>query len=243
MHYAGSDSNAQFNAILHAAGVEDRLESFYLLGARPPSAFPRHLLDSGGFSARTRGVAIDVHQYADYINRHAVRYAFNLDTSDPEETQRHQRILEAECPDTLVLPIYHLSDWEDPELRGLLDQFIDEGHTYIGVGGVAGEGSPLVLQHNLYRHVFRRTGTHVRVHGLGITSRDLLLRYPWRSVDSTSWTAPGRYGSSHRDARLRAFENKTYDWQYRVAAKVEETVQLTELVTRVWASRGVVWED
>ena len=34
----------------------------------------------------------------------------------------------------------------------------------------------------------------VKVHGMGITSYELMTRYPWHSVDSTSWLQVGMYG-------------------------------------------------
>jgi hypothetical protein len=34
-----------------------------------------------------------------------------------------------------------------------------------------------------------------KVHGFGLTSLKLMLRYPWYSVDSTSWVMTGRMGS------------------------------------------------
>jgi hypothetical protein len=35
----------------------------------------------------------------------------------------------------------------------------------------------------------------IKVHGFGLTSLPLMLRYPWYSVDSTSWVITGRLGS------------------------------------------------
>ena len=38
----------------------------------------------------------------------------------------------------------------------------------------------------------------VKVHGFGMTTRELLFRYPWASVDSTSWYS-SRYGGCFLD--------------------------------------------
>jgi hypothetical protein len=35
----------------------------------------------------------------------------------------------------------------------------------------------------------------VKIHGFGLTSIPLLVRYPWYSVDSTSWVMTGRFGA------------------------------------------------
>jgi hypothetical protein len=41
-----------------------------------------------------------------------------------------------------------------------------------------------------------------RIHGMGITSFELMARYPWFSVDSTSWIRTGMYGSLYIPQRI-----------------------------------------
>jgi len=244
LHFAGGDAIAVTNEWMHEQGVRDRLESFYMLKGKVPSmeGFDHYLLDSGGFVARTKGERIDVRAYAEFINQHGVKLAFNLDTNDVDETLANQELLDASCPGATILPIYHLSDYRSREHRGLLDTFIQQGHPYIGVGGVAGEGSARALQHGFYRYVFRQTGKRVRVHGLGITSRDILLTYPWFSVDSTSWFAEGVYGPNDKDARVRAFRSSLH-WRERCTPRTQELLKLQDTATRLWTHRGFTWED
>ena len=46
-------------------------------------------------------------------------------------------------------------------------------------------------------HLSNQDGTsRVRVHGFGLTSLDLINRYPWYSVDSTRWIMQGAYGAA-----------------------------------------------
>ena len=46
------------------------------------------------------------------------------------------------------------------------------------------------------KHICDEKGMpRVKVHGFGLTSLSLMLRFPWFSVDSTSWVVTGRMGS------------------------------------------------
>jgi hypothetical protein len=43
--------------------------------------------------------------------------------------------------------------------------------------------------------VFHRLGRSVKTHGFAVTATQLLLKYPFFSVDSTTWMGAVRYGS------------------------------------------------
>ena len=79
-----------------------------------------------------------------------------------------------------------------------------------------------------------------------MTAIDLLKRYPFYSVDSTSWLAGGRYNfvmtlkgtdlkSSHE---FRGLSNAEKDKRNIMA-----TVKMTKFITELWAKRGIVWKD
>jgi hypothetical protein len=58
------------------------------------------------------------------------------------------------------------------------------------------------LDHVWGRYLVRRDGTaKVKVHGFGMTTFDLIQRYPWFSVDSTSWVMLSSFGSVYLDLR------------------------------------------
>lgn len=50
----------------------------------------------------------------------------------------------------------------------------------------------------------------VKVHGLGVGSVRLILRYPWYSVDSTTWVRTGRNG------KILVPERKMGNWRYDI---------------------------
>jgi len=81
-----------------------------------------------------------------------------------------------------------------------IDQYIEMGCEYIGLGGLG----QFFTKQKYYqwadeawaKHICKSDGMpKVKVHGFAMTSLDLMLRYPWFSVDSTSWVQTGRFGN------------------------------------------------
>ena len=182
------------------------LESFFYIDDATARLIRRNeqtiFLDSGAFSSHTQGVRINLRAYADFIRRHhnIISVAANLDLIGPgNERWSYQRqkaletLLEPDGLDRLILPVHHVRDHDD-----WLKRYLDDGYGYIGLGGMVGE-SPRLLKCWLGR-VFRCYLTHadgtpkVCVHGFGLTSRELMFRFPWHSVDSTTWMLVARYG-------------------------------------------------
>lgn len=241
IHFAGADNAPKYNEILLEKGATSRLESYWSLKSKAPSAdFKTLLVDSGGFVARTKGVVISPAKFAAYLNEHKVQLAFNLDTNDVPETLANQKYLE-EHSSTYIIPVYHLSDYL--ENRELLHDFTRD-YPYISVGGVAGEGSSTSLQEEFYKYVFYHTRDTVRVHGLGITAKPMLQRFPWYSVDSTSWLSAARFGNTRTTDcdMVAAFYAKHRHYLDNTAREVEWWVILEEFVTNLWTKRGVIWE-
>ena len=243
LHFAGSDGNQKYNELLHNAGAKCRLESFYTLKNKAPSNKQfDSLLDSGGFVARTKGIIIKVEDYARYINAVGATKAFNLDTNDLQETLDNQKYLEEHCPSCYIIPIYHLSDYlEDKEL---LNRFIAEGYPYIGIGGVAGEGSPVKLQNQFYNYIFSVTRDKIKLHGLGITGEPILRAYPWYSVDSTSWLSFARYANSKANSKkMSQVKAKQKHYLENTQEEAHHWVEIQRKMTHLWERRGVNWSN
>lgn len=152
-------------------------------------------LDSGAFSAWSQGKDIDINEYIDFIKEHkkVIDVYANLDViGDAEATWKNQMIMEK--AGLSPLPVFHFGE-DIKWLKKLLDRDYD----YIGLGGMV----PISTT-NLYHwldDLFTNylTDKHgmpiVKVHGFGLTSLRLMLRYNWWSVDSTSWVLTGRMGA------------------------------------------------
>lgn len=160
-------------------------------------------LDSGAYSAFTQNVVIDVKEFAQYIigNRDIVEFAANLDDlsndklAAAERTWENQQKLEALVPKDVcyIIPVYHVR-----EPLSVLERLIKKKYPFIAIGGMVPEsaGDLRELLDDLWDRVLtdKHGKPRVRVHGFGMTTFDLMLRYPWWSVDSTSWVLYGAMG-------------------------------------------------
>lgn len=148
-------------------------------------------LDSGAFSAMTQGVSINLEDYIQFIkeNEHVIDVYANLDViGDAAATWKNQRIMEK--TGLHPLPCFHYGDdikWLEKYLQ----------YDYLALGGMVKTPNLIPWLDNLWqKYLTDENGMpKIKVHGFGLTSLKLMLRYPWYSVDSTSWVVTGRMGS------------------------------------------------
>lgn len=164
-------------------------------------------LDSGAFSLRGKSTDPKFYEsaefwdyadsYAEFIKRNAgrvVAYA-NLDViGDPKLTLRNQRYLENEHGLSPV-PVVHFGT----NVRWL-KKYLECEYDYIGLGGLATQKHHSEVQKWLdacFGVVCDTSGRKpsARLHGFGVTGVQMLRRYPWYSVDSTTWIKYGIVGS------------------------------------------------
>lgn len=156
-------------------------------------------LDSGAFSAHTLGVTIDLPTYCDYIKRNmdilriedgAVMASVLDGIGDPLKTYQNQ--LAMERLGAKPLPCFHFG--EDTRY---LDWYV-QNYDYITIGGMVGRSS-IALAQWLDRiwenHLIDGSGrAKLKVHAFGITAIPIMERYPWYSVDSSSWIQSAAFG-------------------------------------------------
>ncbi len=91
------------------------------------------------------------------------------------------------------LPVYHLGND-----RKWLQRYVDEGYKCICIGGIT--PNPYKVLKPILDEIWKNILTDnkgmpiVKVHGLACTGYQLLIRYPWYSVDSATWTKLGAWG-------------------------------------------------
>jgi hypothetical protein len=151
-------------------------------------------LDSGAFSAFTKGVEVDLDAYCKYIHRNQdiLECASVLDgIGDPRKTWENQRAMESNG--TKPLPCFHYGE-DERYLVWYLDRY-----EYITLGGMVPISKPqlkLWLDRMWSKYLTKPDGTpRIKVHGFGMTTLNLMLRYPWYSVDSSSWVQMGSVGN------------------------------------------------
>ena len=154
------------------------------------------LLDSGAFtfmsnSKKTVNWDEYVEQYADFINKNNVKYFFELDIDSVvgiEEVERLRNKLE-KLTNKKCIPVWHKS-------RGLdyWKKMVKE-YDYVAIGGIVVKE----IKKSDYKYftplLKMAKENNCKVHGLGFTNLKLLHKYPFYSVDSTSWKSGNRFGS------------------------------------------------
>jgi len=151
-------------------------------------------LDSGAYSAHTKGITIDIQEYIKFIKEnkeHLTVYA-NLDViGDADATLANQKIMEE--AGLHPMPTFHAGE----DIKHL-ESYLDQKYDYIALGGMVGATSNKLLPFldSCFKVICDKKGMpRTKIHGFGMTSFRLLRRYPWYSVDSTSWIMTSRMGS------------------------------------------------
>lgn len=163
-----------------------------------------------------------VKKYKDGIDLYA-----NVDViGNPDLTYRNQKYLE-DKHGLEPVPVVHYKtdlDW--------LRRYMKEGYELIGLGGLVGS----LAKEGCRRWIDRAFDVvcdqpsrlpKVKIHGFGVTSYDLLLRFPWYSVDSSSWTKIAAFGGilvPHKRGGKFTFDEQPY-----IVKISHESPQTTEL--------------
>jgi hypothetical protein len=151
-------------------------------------------LDSGAFSAYTLGKQVDIKAYCDYIkkNKDIFEVVSVLDAiGDHDQTYINQKFMESRG--VYPLPCYH---YGEPEA---VLEYYATSYEYITIGGMVPISTPQLeiwLDRIWGRYLTNGDGSaRIKVHGFGLTSVPLMARYPWYSVDSSSWVQLGGMGN------------------------------------------------
>lgn len=192
----------------------------------------KFFLDSGAFSALTRGVTIDIYKYIDFVNQYGDKfYCYaNLDVIPDEKSkksvlecceegfnnfliiQKHSKYPEKCCA------VFHQG-----EPLSVLHKYIDyyKEHPelkYFCFGGVAGGvGDGVFYFLEKMCRIFRKELPNVKIHLLGYTKIAKLKHLPCDTVDSTTWIMAGAngrvmspYGSLVVSENLKTFPDSIY---------------------------------
>ena len=173
----------------------------------------RFFLDSGAYSAWTRGTKIDLDEYLEFIyaNLDQIDVYASLDVIPGKPGQvatpaERDEAAEASWSNYIYmvdqgfdpLPVYHYGE----DLR-FLERMLDFGCHYIGIGGLVGvrAGPRQLWLDRIFDRLTDDKGMPiVKTHGFGMTSIPLIFRYPWYSVDSTTWLKMSAYGAVYMPA-------------------------------------------
>jgi len=183
IYYAGVDSNPKDIADAFGAGARHFMLSFFYAHKHTSSIrllrqLGAHImLDSGAYSAWKKSSTVCLADYIAYIKRNQIGKYVALDVvGDPEATAHNTIAMES--AGLFPIPVFHIdADWRI--LDGLVSRY-----RYIALGGTVGRSRS--IREVFFDEVFSRHPTSL-FHGLGMTIPELMRKYPWASVDSTTW--------------------------------------------------------
>lgn len=216
-------------------------------GKRPiPSLEKKIFLDSGAFSVMTGKATVDLDAYCSFLlnNKYKVTVYANLDViGDAYQTNKNQIYMESLGLDPL--PTFHNgSDYK--HLYELLEKY-----DYIGLGGLV----PIARRKDvLFKHLDRcfsiimKENPNIRIHGWGMTGRDVVFRYPFYSVDSTSWLMGGKFRQrgiyNYRGLRSKKDELAVVmEYHDLNIANAKALYKMICEATSLWTKRGITWTD
>ena len=185
---------------------------------------PGWLVDSGAFTAWTKGRPIDLDAYIAFLvdlEAQAAAGALVLDgylaldviPGEPGRlpTEDEARWATGKSLENLAkmraaglspIPIFH-----EGEPMDLLDAYVAEGHNVIALGATASRGKPELV--DWLQPIFDRYPGQ-RFHGLAMTQRRVIEGFPFDSVDSTTWLNFCRFGLKANKHLLEGHDSAFY---------------------------------
>jgi hypothetical protein len=210
IYLAGEREGSKNDTINIWRNAKRRLFSYYYHGFKTGGRPSQHIngacemgldlfLDSGAFTAFTKKETIPPDAYADFVKstRGLWSVCSSLDVigrGDEAARASYHVLQELHKLGADVIPVFHVREPDE-----WLERYIAEGHEYIAIGGMVPETTSWLMDRldGLWGNIMTRPdgSAKLKVHGFGLTVFSLMFRYPWFSVDSTSWLMTGVYGA------------------------------------------------
>lgn len=180
----------------------------------------RVIVDSGAFTAWTKGKIIDVEEYLKFLNKYS-DYIFLCGQIDAIPGDRihgatTEQVLKS-AEDTWNNYLYMRNRMKNPSallytfhvgepfkfLERALDWKDESGNIieYIALGGMVGKPKEVRKRFldSCFEIIKKSNNPNVKVHAFGMTDFELLSQYPITSADSTSWIMTGANGGIATD--------------------------------------------
>lgn len=163
-------------------------------------------VDSGAYSASTKGININIDDYIEFINQYddSIILACQWDripdaNTDPETSARETWENFLYMRERVKSPDKLLYVWHSSEDVKWLEQALElkPRINYMALGGLVGKS---VKQRDAtmqvcFDTIAKSSNPNIMVHAFGMSNRKLLDKYPFTSADSTSWFQAARFGS------------------------------------------------
>jgi len=152
-------------------------------------------LDSGAFTAWSKGKPIDLGEYVAFVAEHANNwdlFAALDDIEDPRASLANWHAMRAKLPELTarIVPVFH-----EGEPIEVLDEYLGHDAPAVGLGRTEGRRSKQKTL-EFYDACFNRH-PKARFHAFGCGERLLLEPYPFHSFDCSTWERDSTYGNKH----------------------------------------------
>jgi hypothetical protein len=273
LYFAGNTLSAKLEMALYHAGAKKRLYTYweisgeigknkaYSEGFKFELKHGNVFIDSGAYSAKTHNQSISTDNYATYLQsvKGNVDCATCLDViGDYGKTQRNYASMLEHKYGFPILNVVHVGCTKE-QIR---DAIIATSSNYIAVGGMVGAKRNKTLSFLNKFWTIAKEYPEFKVHAFGKTAFDILTSYPFYSADSTNAIVGGGMGRILTFVPGRSMASHSHKKRQHVTAKnfigvdngktahgsrrilnVQETVKMERYITRLWAKRGIKWDD
>jgi len=242
MYFAGYQTSKASKELLDIDEDFGLLTSFVEQRKKKKVSFPKNkkiILDSGAFSVMTGKALIDIDEYIDFIKKHRnnIHIYANLDViGDYKKTAENQQYMESKGLNPL--PTFHYKTDYD-----ILKKMITK-YDYIGLGGLV----PIAMKRKIMKkhldNCFNIIKDKCKVHGWGVTNKDLLFKYPFYSIDSTShikWSA-FRWDIYNDGLKMKKKRMLGSDTNVLLIRNAKSILKMVKQATQLWKRKGIKWD-
>ncbi len=166
------------------------------------------MMDSGVYSFRTYRAYLErkgkstsslpddagyIKLYVDFCKKHGKNWDFYVTVDFTRDCAANLKIHQKlEKMGIRPVPVFHGDDSTD-----YLKRYADRGYDYICIGNLPRKERKGVSAMRRYLDAVFNEADKLKLsfHGLGMTSPWLMIDFPWRSVDSSSWARVAGFGS------------------------------------------------
>ena len=136
-------------------------------------------MDSGAFSFYNSKNEVNIHEYIKCLKEDNIKKYSALDViGDPVATKENYLLMKREG--LIPIPTFHINT--DIEY---LYWYCENCRT-LAIGGMVG-GDRIPQNLDKIWSVILKRNPDIKVHGFGVTNYDIAVRYPWHSIDGSSY--------------------------------------------------------
>jgi len=244
LYFAGAENNLK---LLDEMGIENLLLAYPFIKKKKLRIKQNWFIDSGAFSVFTKNLQIDIDEYIEFVLKNDLKLYASLDVIGNESATYKNYLYMKNSKANKQIPAFHYG--EDIKY---LKIYLKESK-YVAIGGVAQLKSNTNKLISFLNKCFSEISKHkdVKIHGYALNNWKILTRYPFYSVDATSWLNPNIYGQHFKfnDGKLKRIShskpiiNKFYDNERKLKASLTEFLKAEKYLTKLWEKRGITWND